>query len=321
MADSRRKSGRVAINVDTDRTFSAEETRARLMGILLIVGAVACFALLDATAKFASLSVPTLEVVWFRFATHLVLTLLVFKVWKRRDLLKTDRPYLHIIRGLFLLATTVFNFLALRHLQLAEAVSIMFAGPLLVTALAGPMLGEWAGPRRWAAILVGFLGVLVVTRPGLGGLHWAVIYSVAAMTCYAFYALLTRMLTETDSVQGMLIISAAVATLALTPVALIDWQMPPDALTWGLLLLTGVFGGFGHWLLIKAHADVPAPVLAPFFYTQIVWMVGLGYLVFADIPGPTTLIGASIVIASGLYLLYRERRVKQPSAPMPGQES
>ncbi|AXS42756.1 DMT family transporter [Breoghania sp. L-A4] len=317
MADSRRGSGRVAINVDDTGSFTAEETRARLSGIVLIVGAVACFACLDTIAKYVSQSVPPLEVVWFRFATHLVLACVVFRVWKRRDLIATKRPVLQILRALSLLGSTFFNFLALQHLQLAETMSIMFAGPLLVTALAGPVLGEWAGPRRWAAICVGFLGVLVVTQPGTGGLHWAVMYSLAAMVSYAFYALTTRILTGTDSVQGMLIISAAVAVMVMTPPAVAVWTMPPDALSWVLLLCTGIFGGVGHWLLIRAHAIVPAPVLAPFFYSQIVWMVGLGWLVFADLPGPSTVIGASIVTASGLYLLYRERRLKKPKPPLP----
>lgn len=320
MADPMQPRRRTAINVDADRTYTAEETKARLTGILLIIGAVACFACLDTIAKFASRSVPPLEVVWFRFATHLVLAIVIFRLWKNRHFVKTKRPVLQFIRALTLLGSTLFNFIALQYLQLAETMSIMFAGPLLVTALAGPVLGEWAGPRRWGAIAVGFVGVLVVTQPGTDGLHWAVFFSIASMISYALYALLTRILTETDSVQGMLIISAAVAVLAMTPSAVIEWTMPPDALTWGLLLVTGVFGGFGHWLLIKAHAIVPAPVLAPFFYTQIVWMVGLGYLVFADLPGRTTVIGAAIIISSGLYLLYRERRVKGPNAPMPVQE-
>ncbi len=321
MADRRRESGRVDINVDDTGGFTAEEMRTRLVGVMLIVCTVIIFSVLDTLAKYTGQFVPTMEVVWFRFATHLLVTLIVFKAWKHRHILKTDRPVLQILRGLCLAATTGFNFIALQYLQLAEAVSIMFAGPLLVTALAGPVLGEWAGPRRWAAICVGFIGVLVVTQPGSGGLHWAVIFSVAAMICYALYALMTRILTKTDGVQGMLILSAAVAVVAVTPMAVADWVMPPDALTWVLLLCTGVLGGFGHWLLIKAHATVPAPVLAPFFYTQIVWMVALGYLVFDDLPGRSTIIGASIVIASGLYLLYRERRVKGPNAPMPVQDS
>lgn len=310
------KPARVRINVDSRDEFSADELRARVTGVFLIVGAVACFAFLDAVAKYASQFVPPLEVVWFRFATHLVFAVFIFRLWARRDLLSTGRPVLQVVRAFALLFSTFFNFLALQYLQLAEAMSIMFAGPLLVTALAGPILGEWAGRRRWAAILVGFAGVLVVTRPGLGGLHWAVIYSVLAMISYAFYALLTRILTRTDSIQGMLIISAGVATLAMTPVAAQVWVTPPSWHIWGLLLLTGAFGGFGHWLLIKAHTAVPAPVLAPFFYSQIVWMVGLGYIVFGDLPGVTTILGATIVIGSGLYLLYRERQLKKSPPPV-----
>jgi drug/metabolite transporter (DMT)-like permease len=177
----------------------------------------------------------------------------------------------------------------------------------VITALAGPLLGEWAGLRRWIAIIVGFLGVLVVTRPGLGGMHWAALYSVAAMCFYALYALLTRQLTATDSSAGMLIISGIVAAIAMAPAGLSVWVAPPDALTWVLLFATGAFGAGGHFLFIMAHRIAPAPVLAPFIYTQIIWMIALGYLIFDDVPTSTTILGASIVVASGLYILYRER--------------
>ena len=311
------RSARRGIDVDKAQDFTAEQLKARLAGILLIVAAVALFSCLDTTAKYLGRHVPPLEVVWFRFASHLVLAVFVFRLWKRRHIVRTRRPVLQIVRSFGLLGSTVFNFQALQYLQLSETVSIMFAGPLLVTALAGPVLGEWAGRRRWTAILIGFVGVLVVTRPGLGGLHWAVGFSLAAMVSYAIYALTTRMLTETDSVDGMLIISAAVAVLAMTPSVVMVWETPATLGLWGLLLSTGLYGGFGHWLLTKAHVLVPAPVLAPFFYSQIVWMVGLGYIVFSDVPGATTVLGASIIVGSGLYLLYRERRLKRPVAPIP----
>ncbi|GAB4529988.1 MAG: DMT family transporter [Roseibium sp.] len=280
---------------------------APLMGIGLIVLACLSFSVLDATAKYLSATMPTLQIVWLRFVSHVVLALVLFRVWKRPSLLKTDRWPLQIVRAVCLLSTTIFNFLAVRHLQLAETMAIMFAGPFVITALAGPMLGEWAGPRRWAAIIVGFIGILVVTQPGVGGMHWAAIYSVAAMIFYALYALLTRQLTATDSSAGMLIISGIVASLALAPAGLSVWKAPPDLWTWMLMLSTGVYGAGGHFLFIAAHRIAPAPVLAPFIYIQIVWMIALGFLVFGDVPTSTTILGAAIVVASGLYILYRER--------------
>ncbi|MBA5777373.1 DMT family transporter [Stappia sp. F7233] len=285
----------------------AQAARNALTGIALMCAAVFCFAGLDATAKFLVRDLPAVQVVWMRFLTHVVLAMIIFRVWRDIAIFRSRHWGLHLIRSLCLLGSTVFNFLAVRYLQLAETVSIMFAAPFVVTALAGPILGEWAGLRRWLAIAVGFLGVLVVVRPGVGGMHWAAIYSVAAMGCYAFYALLTRKMAGTDSAAGMLIISGAVAALAMTPVAIDAWVMPKDASTWLLLLSTGAYGSIGHLALIQAHRLAPAPLLAPFMYTQIVWMVGLGYLVFNDVPGPWTFLGAAIVVSSGLYILYRER--------------
>ncbi|ASP34667.1 DMT family transporter [Labrenzia sp. VG12] len=280
---------------------------APIAGIGLIVLACLSFSVLDATAKYLSASLPTLQIVWVRFVSHVFLALVLFQVWKKPALLTTKRPLLQIVRAFCLLGTTVFNFLAVRYLQLAETMAIMFAAPFVITALAGPMLGEWAGARRWAAIVVGFVGVLVVTQPGLGGMHWAAIYSVAAMTFYAIYALLTRQLTATDSSAGMLILSGIVAAVAMAPVGLSVWVMPQDIWTWALLLATGAFGAGGHFLFIIAHRIAPAPVLAPFIYIQIVWMIALGFLVFGDVPTGTTMAGAAIVVASGLYILYRER--------------
>ncbi|ADZ69233.1 DMT family transporter [Polymorphum gilvum] len=289
----------------------AETPRTPVMGIVLIVLACLCFSCLDATAKYLVVDLPPLQVVWVRFLTHLVFAVVVFRVWRAPEIFRTDRPGLQFVRGLALLGSTFFNFLAVQYLQLAETMSIMFAGPFVVTALAGPLLGEWAGLRRWIAIIVGFIGVLIIARPGLGGMHWAAIYSIGAMICYAFYALFTRMLAGSNSTIGMLIISAAVPTVAMTPAGLSLWETPASGFHWLLLLSTGLYGGFGHWIFIIAHRLAPAPLLAPFTYLQIVWMVGLGFLVFGDVPGPWTLVGSAVVIASGLYILYRERIVKR----------
>jgi len=292
---------------------AGDGAKTPIRGILLIFFACFCFSCLDATAKYLSTDFQTLQIVWMRFLVHLILAIVLFRVWRNPEVFRSDRKGLQFLRGLALLGSTFFNFLAVKHLQLAETMSIFFAAPLVLTALAGPLLGEWAGPRRWAAIVVGFIGVLIVVQPGTGELHWAAIYSVLAMMCYASYALMTRMLASTDNLIGMLIISAAVATLFMAPAGISVWKTPDNALHWFLLLSTGGWGCLGHWVFIIAHRLAPAPLLAPFIYLQIVWMASLGFIFFGDVPTWTTFLGAAIVIASGLYILYREHVVGQPS--------
>ncbi|WP_417694320.1 DMT family transporter [Roseibium sp.] len=282
-----------------------------LVAIGLMLLACLLFSCLDATAKFLSQSIEPMQVVWIRFVSHSVIAVFLFRIWTRPKALKTNRKGLQVVRSFALLLTTLFNFLAVQYLQLAETISIMFAAPFLVTALAGPLLGEWAGLRRWIAIIVGFCGVLLVTQPWSGQLHWAVIYSVLSMISYAFYMLLTRMLAITESSMSMLMVSGVVAALAMTPIGVSVWVEPPSLLHWVLLLSTGIYGLIGHWILIIAHRLAPASLLAPFLYVQIIWMVILGYLVFSDVPMWTTAAGTGVVVASGLYILYREQFLKK----------
>jgi drug/metabolite transporter (DMT)-like permease len=232
---------------------------------------------------------------------------LAINPWTHPRVLRTKRLWVQIVRSLLLFLSTALNFIALQYLQLAETMSITFATPLLVALLAGPLLGERVGPRRLAAIGVGFLGVLVITRPGLGTMHPAALLSVAGSVAYAFYALATRILASHDSSQTTMVYSGLAGAVLMTPLLPFIWTTPASALTWILLVATGAFGALGHWLLILAHARAPAPILSPFIYTQIVWMLALGYVLFGDWPDHWTLLGSAIVIASGLYLLYRER--------------
>lgn len=288
---------------------SATDTQSStIAGIVLICATFFFFSCLDATAKHLGQSLPVLQIVWCRFLGHCLIAVVLFRVWSRPHVLKPRHRLLQLLRGFLMLGATLFNFMAVQYLQLAETTAIMFATPFAVALLAGPMLGERAGLHRWLAIIVGFAGILIVARPGFGGMHWAALFSVAAMASYSFYTVFTRMLTPTDTLEGLLFFSAAVPAVVLAAPALAVWQAPPDAASWMFLMLTGVFGAFGHWLMIKAYAKAPAPVLAPFMYTQIVWMAGLGLVVFGDVPGIWTLVGLAIVISSGLYLFYRERR-------------
>jgi drug/metabolite transporter (DMT)-like permease len=291
--------------------------RQRLIGIALMCGAVACFACLDAMAKYLGSHMHTMQVVGMRFVTAFLLALIIFNPFNRPALLVTARPGLQIGRALLMLGTTIFNFLAFRYLQLDEALAIMFATPFLVALMAGPLLGESVGWRRWAAIGGGFVGVLIVIRPGLGGIQWAALLAVVAALCYAGYGITTRMLllSSRDSSETTLFYSNFIGMLVMLPVLPFVWTTPSTALDIVLLLAVGGFGSLGHFLLIVGHRKAPASVLSPFIYTQLVWAATLGYLVFGNLPSAWTLTGASIVIASGLYLLNRERMAKGAVAP------
>lgn len=294
----------------TDRDAeAAAASRLRLKGIGLMCAALLCFSCLDAIAKWLGQQMDPLQVVWTRYCGALVVVLILFNPWRHPGVLLSRRPWVQAIRSAILFASTTLNFLALQYLQLDQTISIVFATPFIVAVLSGPFLGEWIGPRRWAAVFAGFVGVLVVTRPWSGSIHWAMILSLMGAVCYALYNLMTRMLAGHDSPGTTSIYSVAFGAIVATALVPMVWTEPQGLLTILAMAAVGVFGAIGHWLLILAHGYAPAGVLAPFIYTQIVSMVGLGWLLFGQVPAVNTLSGAAIVIASGLYLLYRERVV------------
>ncbi|MBB5752502.1 DMT family transporter [Prosthecomicrobium pneumaticum] len=286
----------------------ADDAAQRLRGVVLICLAFFLFCFLDTSAKFAGREIPALEVAWFRFAIHAVLAFAVMRPWRDWSMLAARHPLLQTLRALGLLGSTVFNFFALHELQLADTTSIGLSTPFFIAAIAGPLLGEWAGPRRWAAIVVGFVGVIVVMAPGTDGFRPAMLFTLGSVLSYTSYALLTRMLSARETASSLLFWSALGPALALTPAVAPIFVVPPaDPGLWLALLITGVAGMVGHSFVIRAHTIAPAPVLAPFAYTQLVWMILAGWLVFGDVPHTRTLAGAAIIVASGLYLLYRER--------------
>jgi drug/metabolite transporter (DMT)-like permease len=297
-------------------TDPRQERRQRLTGIGLMLITVLVFACLDATAKYLGARMPTLQVVGVRCATAFLFGLMISNPITRPGLLRTGKPLLQLWRAAMLLGSTVFNFMAFRWLQLDEAMAILFSTPFLIAIFAGPMLGEWVGWRRWCAILVGFSGVLLVVRPGMGGMQWAALLSFASAICYAFYNLITRLLSRTDTSETTLFYGNLFGCLVMAPVLPFVWTPPETWLDVGLMLATGALGSGGHFLLILAHRRAPASVLSPFIYTQIVWASMMGYLVFGNLPNHWTVAGACVVIASGLYLLNRERKVRGVVAPL-----
>jgi drug/metabolite transporter (DMT)-like permease len=212
------------------------------------------------------------------------------------------------LRSVLMVVTTGFNFLALRYLQLDQTVTIFFLTPLLVAALAGPLLNEWVGWHRVVAIAAGFIGVLLVMHPGIGSVHWSMLLALLATIGYALYNLATRYLAAFDPPEVTQTYTPLGGVLILAPFALAAWHWPESDLQYALLASLGFWGGLGHWLLILAHRSAPAPVLAPFIYLGLLWMSAAGYLIFGNVPTLWTLSGAAVVILSGLYLFARERK-------------
>lgn len=292
-------------------TAEAGARRRRLIAIGLICAAFVCFSLLDTTAKWLSTRIGVIETTWVRYISSFFIVSLLLNPWRNPRIAETRRPWIQAFRSLALFAATVLNFFALKYLQLAETVTIVFLQPMLVALLAGPILGEWVGPRRLIAIGIGFLGVILVTKPGMGGIHWAAAFSFAGVGAYVAYALLTRILADEDPPETTMFYSAAAGIICLSPIVPFTWHAVPDLKIIVLMLLTGFWGALGHWLLILANRHAPAAILAPFIYTQIIWMSALGYFVFGDVPDRWTILGGGIVTLSGLYLLHRERVTKK----------
>ena len=288
-------------------SISAREAADRLRGVGLLCVTVALFTVLDTCAKYAGHFVPPLEVAWARYFFSVFLSVIFLRSWQRPSDYVTRRPVLQLVRSLFLAGSTVLNFIALQYLQLSQTVTITFAMPLIITAFAGPVLGEWPGPRRWAAVVVGFIGVLIVMQPTPSSFHPAMLLSFVSACCYAGYSLTTRMLSTTDSTSSMLVYGSLLAALMLTPAMPAIGTLPPTWVVAAALVATGVMAGVGHWLLIVAHRLAPPMVLAPFTYTQLIWMALSGYIVFGDVPTLPTLVGAAVIAASGLYILYRQQ--------------
>lgn len=288
-------------------------TRSRLEAIGFMIAAVIMFSALDASAKYLVTreGLPVVQVVWARFIVQFTLLLFLvpaFGVMSARALFTTSKLGLQLIRSVLMAATTAFNFLALEYLRLDQAITIVFLAPLVVALLAGPLLGEWVGRRRLMAILVGFAGVLVAVRPGFGAVHPAVGYAFAAMLAYALFMLLTRHMARYDRPLVTLFFSMFVGTFAGAPIAFAYWQAPENVFVWALLGILGIFGGLGHWLFLHAYQRAPASSIAPFLYMQLLTMIAFGFAVFGDLPDSWTLAGAAIIVASGVYLIHRERR-------------
>jgi drug/metabolite transporter (DMT)-like permease len=278
------------------------------IGMMLLT--YAAFTCLDSSAKWLVTSgVSPWAAVFVRYAVHLaIVAALVLPVAGMRSL-SSRSPRLEILRAVLLLGSTLLNFTAVKYLPLTVTATIMFAMPIFITVLSIPLLGETVGVRRWAAILVGFCGIVIVMQPWTGQFHWAMLASLGATICGSFYTILTRRLAGIDSTNTQQLYAALVATLGVAPLAAVEWTPPEGTLAWVLFLCMGVFGWLGHQLLTAAHRYAPASVLAPFVYTQLIYMTLSSWVVFSQPPTVWVLLGAPIVAGSGFYIWWRERQL------------
>ena len=282
----------------------------RAIPLFLLAGF--CLSSLDATAKYLVRDHALFLVVWARYAGQMVVVTPF--AWQRTGtgFWRTRRPRMQLLRSAFLLIATFCFFGGLRYLPLAEASAIMFVTPVLVVLLSGPLLGERPNRARWISVITGFIGIVILVRPGSAIFHPAALLVLVAAFCNALFYVTTRKLVE-ENAYTTLFYSALVGTVGLS-VAL-PWEIA-DA-TFGLreglqFLLLGLLAGLGHWLVIGAYRLAPASFLTPLAYLQIVWATSYGYAVFGQLPDRWSALGMTIVVASGLWLALQER-IRAPS--------
>lgn len=283
-----------------------------LVGIGLVLAAYLAFTAIDSSAKWLGRAgFPTSEYVFVRYAVHFGLAVALLLPRQGMGLMRTRKPGLEIMRSLFLMLSTVFNFIALQFLPLTVTGAIAFTVPLMLCALSVPLLGEQVGWRRWTAIAVGFVGVLVIVRPGTAAFHPAALASLAGAALSALYFISTRRLAGVDSPATQQFYAAGVATLCVAPFAFGHWVWPAQPLDWLFFCLIGVAGLTGHLIFSTALRFAPASTLAPFAYFQIIYNIVSSWLLFAQPPDVWIYLGAPIVIGSGLYIWLRERRISR----------
>ncbi|MET0744931.1 MAG: DMT family transporter [Microvirga sp.] len=282
-------------------------TEIPLRGIALLVAAFACFSCSDAASKLLTQTLPALEVAWIRFGVFvLVMTVLAAITGSSRKAFRSRRPGLQIIRALGVFGSTAFFIMGLRYLPMAEATAITFVSPVYVTALSIPLLGETVGIRRWAAVFAGLVGVLIVVRPGTSAFDPSAFFPITSSLFWAVTLIVTRKMSGADGPLVALTYAAYVGFAATSLLVPFEWVTPG----WheiGIGLVTGVAATAAQWLVVLAFQHARASVLAPFSYSQMIWSTLLGFVIFGNLPDGWTIVGAVIIIASGLYTAHRER--------------
>mgnify|MGYP001189004778 CR=1 FL=1 len=277
--------------------------------ILMILASSGLFAAGDIAAKLMTDAMPGIEVAWLRYAVFCALILPPVFAWRGRRALKVPRPSLQVARGIAVAGSSVLFIVGLEYLDVAEATAINFVSPIFITALSIPLLGERVGLRRWAAALVGFLGVLIVVQPGGEAFSLAAFLPMGAAACWAVGAVTTRMM-QADHPEVTLAWSSIVGLAVTTVLVVPEWTTPSLELL-GVAVVMGAFSAGGHWLVIRAFRTAAASTLAPFSYVQILYAGLLSFVFLGAVPALWTFVGGAVIALSGLYTAHRERLARR----------
>ena len=289
-----------------------------LAGIALVVGACACFSVLDTTAKYISAAVPLLMALWFRYAFQAIATTLVVLPMRGASVLRTRHPRFHCLRGVLLLASSLFAFASLKHMPVGEFTAIVSISPLAITVLAATVLKEKVSLLRWLLVVGGFAGTLVIIRPGGAAFNWATLLPLCLVVTHAWFQLLTSKLARTEDPVTMHLYTGWVGTLIASLALPFAWTDLGATWLWLALGLMGVMATVGHFMLILAYQRAAAATLTPYLYTQIAFAMLGGWMVFRHVPDRWSIAGMAMIAvcgAAGAWLTVRETRLSPEPSP------
>ncbi|UFZ08312.1 DMT family transporter [Bradyrhizobium ontarionense] len=289
-------------------------------GIALILLSTVFLGTSDVTAKYLSKTLPSIEITWIRFVVFAAIMVPAMIPGSPLFALRTTRIKFQLMRGVALLGSSIFFISGLRYLPIAEASATGFVAPLFVTALSIIFLSEKVGLRRWIATAVGLCGVLVILRPGTGAFHVAALFPIVSAFAWACTLIMTRMMSGREHAITIMTYSSIAGVCLLTAMVPLVWVTP----TWHDILfglLIGIASTAGQWIVVLAFRYADASVLAPFSYTQLLWVSILGFLVFGEVPDVWTIVGAAFIVSSGLYTAHRERVRRSQLLQVAGESS
>ena len=293
----RREAGRAPRPARADRPFK---------GIALILLSTIFLGTSDATAKYLSATLPSIEIAWIRFLVFAIIMVPAMLPGSPLYALRTASVRLQLLRGVALLGSSLFFISGLRFLPIAEASATGFVSPLFVTALSIVFLGEKVGVRRWMATAVGLIGVLIILRPGTSAFHAAAFFPIVSALAWAGTLIMTRMMSGREHAFTTMTYSSIAGVAIMSVLVPFVWVAPSwHDILFGILI--GVASTAGQWIVVLAFRYADASVLAPFSYTQLLWVSILGFLIFGEVPDVWTVVGAAFIVASGLYTAHRER--------------
>jgi drug/metabolite transporter (DMT)-like permease len=279
--------------------------KTQLGGIGFMLAMTVCFSTLDASAKFVTNELSLWMAMWGRYLFHFLLISVFLLRGAPGKILKTRNIKLQILRSFMIFSAGITFWAGLMYLPLADCTVMAFISPLLVTVLAVLFLDESFGSHRWKAVILGLVGVMIVIRPGMGIVSWAVVLPLMAAAFYATLQITTRVLGQQDTALTTLFYTSICGMVFSSVMVVFFWQTP-TLYQWLMLMWLGLIGAIGHFIMIKAFERAPASLLAPFDYATLVWATLLGYFIFGDLPDGWTIVGAVIIVSSGIYLIRKE---------------